>query len=270
MAQKGGKMHKLKILTLILFSLSFVSSTFAQSSKYQRPTKNVVTNPEEKKEEQKDSEKVDISDIEQKYWAPKDTDFSVVQSRAYTKTNRFSISVQGGLLINDTFNEGSLSSVSTNYFLSERHGFGITYVTGNLGNTKVIDNFRDQVGGTGGVEPDRGRINSYYGINYVWVPIYAKMSLLEKKILYFDMAISPSIGITNYEKLYEQGNIKESGFTYGIDISQYFYLNKNWAIRADLKNTWFSEKRVDFRRGTDISTETNNTTMFLMGFIYYH
>ncbi len=243
----------------------------AQSTQYQRPTKNVVNKAAPEKKTGKEDYKVDITDIEQKYWAPKDTDFSVVQSRAYTKANRFSLTVQGGSLINDTFNKGSLFAVSSNYFLSERHGFGLSYVSGDLGNTKVIDNFRYQVGGgAAGTEPDRGRLKHYYGINYVWVPIYAKMSLLEKKILYFDMAISPSIGMTSYNKLTDFKDIPESALTFGLDVSQYFYLNKNWAIRADLKNNWYNEKRVTFKTGESISTQSNNTTMFLLGFIYYH
>ena len=39
------------------------------------------------------TDKVDISDLEQKYWAPKDTDFSVVQNRTYTKEKRFTFSL---------------------------------------------------------------------------------------------------------------------------------------------------------------------------------
>jgi hypothetical protein len=31
------------------------------------------------------SEKVDVTDLEKKYWASKDTDFSVVQNRVYSK-----------------------------------------------------------------------------------------------------------------------------------------------------------------------------------------
>src|SRR5687768_17351365 len=37
-----------------------------------------------------ESEKLDIQGLEEKYWAPKDTDFSVVQNRTYTKAKRFS------------------------------------------------------------------------------------------------------------------------------------------------------------------------------------
>jgi outer membrane beta-barrel protein len=265
-------MNSKKNFLILILGITGCVSTFAQNTQYQRPEKNIV-NKQEPSTPKADKEeyKVDISDIEKKYWAPKDTDFSVVQSRTYNKANRFSLSLQGGLPINDTFNKGNFFGLSSNYFFNERHGLGLSYISAKLGNTKAIDNFRYQVGGgAAGTEPDRGRLSYYYGINYVWVPIYAKMSLLGQKILYFDMAISPSIGISNYDKLSDVKNISETAFTYGLDITQYYFLNKNWAIRADLKNNWYSEKRVTFKTGDPISTQTNTTTMFMMGFIYYH
>ncbi|MEO0335372.1 MAG: hypothetical protein AAF202_03205, partial [Pseudomonadota bacterium] len=52
------------------------------------------------KEEKKKTagDRVDISDLENKYWAPKDTDFKVVQNRLYTKEKRFSLSTGIGIL----------------------------------------------------------------------------------------------------------------------------------------------------------------------------
>ncbi|MCB0356758.1 MAG: outer membrane beta-barrel domain-containing protein [Bdellovibrionales bacterium] len=258
------------VITLVLLLTYNIAQ--AQSSQYQRPQKNTVNKDADKKPQTgKEDYKVDISDIEKKYWAPKDTDFSVVQSRAYTKANRLSVTLQAGPLINDTFNAGTNYSLTTNYFLSERHGFGLTYISSKLGDTKVIEDFRNDVGGgKAGAVPDWGRMKNYYGINYVWVPIYAKMSLLGQKILYFDMAISPNIGMTNYEKISEKGNQDDSGFTYGVDVSQYFFLTKNWAIRADLKNHWYKENIVNSADGTAKRTQTNNTTIFLLGVTYYH
>lgn len=265
-------MQTLNSVVAVLLLLIIHSASFAQSTQYQRPQKNVA-NPEttKKVETGKEDYKVDISDIEKKYWAPKDTDFSVVQSRAYSKEKRYSLTLQAGPLINDVYNSGLNYGLTANYFLSERNGFGLTYISSQLGDTKVIDSFRYDVGGgQAGAVPDWGRMTSYYGINYIWVPIYAKMSLLGKKILYFDMAISPHIGITNYEKISNVGNQADSAFTYGVDVSQYFFLNKHWAIRADLKNHWFKENVINSKDGTPKRTQTNNTTLFLLGITYYH
>src|SRR5665213_1189165 len=48
-------------------------------------------------------EKVDISDLENKYWAPKDTDFSVVQNRTYSKEHRWFFSAQYGIPVSDSY-----------------------------------------------------------------------------------------------------------------------------------------------------------------------
>src|SRR4051794_14929352 len=54
-----------------------------------------------------DDKKVDISDLENKYWAPKDTDFSVVQNRTYSKDHKFIASLQYGIPINDSHSDGA-------------------------------------------------------------------------------------------------------------------------------------------------------------------
>src|SRR3954454_2812075 len=53
------------------------------------------------------SDKVDVTELEKKYWAPKDTDFSVVQNRTYSKQGKFAISALYGLHIDDDFSKGS-------------------------------------------------------------------------------------------------------------------------------------------------------------------
>ncbi|MCB0389850.1 MAG: outer membrane beta-barrel domain-containing protein [Bdellovibrionales bacterium] len=251
--------------------LLFTIFSWGQSTQYQRPQKNVTNKKDDKtKTSDKQEYKVDISDIEKKYWAPKDTDFSVVQSRAYTKANRFSLSLQAGPVVSDVYNSGFNYSLTANYFTSERHGFGATYIHSNLGDTKVIEEFRYQVGGgKAGAVPDWGRMTSYYGINYIWVPVYAKMSLLGQKIIYFDMAFSPNIGMINYDKMSDVGNKTDSAFTYGLDVTQYFFLNKHWAIRADLKNFWFKENVIYSKDATPRNTRTNNTTIFSLGVTYH-
>ena len=264
-------MQTINIMLTASLLLFFANTSWAQSSQYQRPKKNVVNKGASKKAKTgKEDYKVDISDIEKKYWAPKDTDFSVVQSRAYSKAGRTSVTIQAGPLINDVYNSGLNYGLTVNYFKSERHGFGATYITSELGDTKVIEQFRFEVGGgLAGAVPDWGRQTSYYGLNYIWVPIYAKMSLLGKKILYFDMAISPHIGMTNYNKISEVGDESDSAFTYGLDLSQYFFLTKGIAIRADLKNHWYKENIVSSKDGTPKRTQTNHTTIFLLGLTYF-
>lgn len=219
---------------------------------------------------EKDSDKVDISDLEKKYWAPKDTDFSVVQNRTYSKEGKFFINLQSGPIVNDTYSEGYVSGGSLNYFFSERYGIQANYHVADLKTNKEINNLAVNYGS--GVLPDHGRFTSHYGIGFNFVPFYAKMSFLGKKILYFDMAITPHVGMTTYDQMIVDGNRSKSSFTYGIDFTQYFFIAKNIAIRADLKNQWFTEEVVGYanvNKGKKLRDETTQTTLFLLGVTFY-
>jgi hypothetical protein len=150
------------------------------------------------------NDKVDISDLENKYWAPKDTDFSVVQNRTYTKDGRIFLTGHYGQMVNDQYSEGTLTGGSLNYFFSERYGIQATYLAGDLKNSQGTN---DLINGFGsGVTPNHGKLSSYYGVGFSWVPFYAKMSFLGKKIIYFDMAITPTLGMTQYDQQIEGGN----------------------------------------------------------------
>lgn len=251
---------------LLAFAL-FSAPGAAQSKKAKAPKAKAV-----KEAPAGESDKVDISDLENKYWAPKDTDFSVVQNRTYTKEGRFALALQGGSLVNDGYSEGFVYGATANYFFSERYGIEATYITADLENNEPTNQLRDF---GGGVQPDFGRMTSYYGAGFNWVPFYAKMSVLGKKILYFDMAFTPSVGMMGYDQIIEGGKIGKSAFAYGIDVTQYFFLTNNFSIRIDLRNRWFQEDVAKYytsggvTRGTTFRTKTTNNTQFLLGVNFF-
>jgi outer membrane beta-barrel protein len=219
------------------------------------------------------ADKVDITDLETKYWAPKDTDFSVVQNRTFSKDHKIAISPQWGTPINDAHSEGTLLGITGNYFWSERMGVQLTYISADLSNNESTD---DLVKYGSGVQPDHGKLKSYYGVGYNFVPFYAKMSFWGKKIIYFDMAFTPHIGMTEYEQIIEGGNKSKSSLTYGLDVSQFFFFSRWLAIRVDLKNQWHSESVVRYH-GNGVTTFTGqkvgdkniHDTMFLIGAMFY-
>lgn len=216
-------------------------------------------------------DKVDISDIENKYWAPKDTDFNVVQNRTYTKEHRLALSVLYGPIINEGFSEGNSWALGLNYFLSERMGFQMDYISSDYRDTDVVNDFQAFAGS--GASPDYGRVKSYYGVGFNVVPFYAKMSLWGKKIMYFDMAITPTLGMTQYEALtYSMGGLDKEALTYGVDITQWFFLQRWFAIRIDLRNRWFKEDVVKYRgtgEGQKIRTKDSDNMLFLFGATFF-
>lgn len=263
MGLKNASMYR--IATSVALALSFIVSSAAQA---QGSAKASAGGPPK----QGADGKVDISDLENKYWAPKDTDFSVVQNRTFSKDNKILIAPQWGRLINDPYSEGNLFGLTANYFWSERMGVQLSYMKANLENNQAVKDLAT-LATTTGARPDHGKISSYYGVGYNLVPFYAKMSFWGKRIIYFDMAFTPHIGMTIYDQQIESGNKSKSALTYGIDISQLFFFNKYFAIRADLRNQWRSEEIVKYR-GTTMgqvvtSSKSQQDTLFLIGATFY-
>lgn len=215
-----------------------------------------------------ETDKLDISELEQKYWAPKDTDFSVVQNRTYTKAKRFALTPTYGTAVNNTFSSGNFYGIAANYYFSERTGVEFNYMKADLTDSDATKKFKSGLSG-GGVAPDFNREKEYMSIGYNFVPFYAKMSFMGSKIIYFDMQITPTIGLTKYEQQAQTGGKSENAFTYGLDITQYFFFHKNFAVRANLHNQWSSQDEVSFKTGTSIGSDTYNDTSFTIGLTWF-
>lgn len=270
--------------TWILLSLMVVSApAFGQSQTYKRKTttpaattpatsaiktdakssSGTATTPA-----QPDSEKLDISELEQKYWAPKDTDFSVVQNRTYTKAKRYAVSYMLGPIVNDPFNDGLNHVLSVNYYMDERMGVEFMFIQSDLSDSDATEKFRSLSGG--GVRPDFNRDVAFYGLGFNFVPFYAKMSFMGKKIIYFDMQVTPFLGMTTYEQQSDVKTPEETAFTYGLDITQYFFFSKNFAVRANLHNRFYKADVLAYQGGAVARpNDMTNTSMFLMGLTYF-
>jgi outer membrane beta-barrel protein len=223
--------------------------------------------------DKKADEKVDISDLENKYWAPKDTDFSVVQNRTYTKEKRFFLSLEYGIPVSDSYSTGNLYGFTGNYYFNERHGIQLQYIRADLHPNSAVS---DLANFASGVYANHGRMTNYYSLGYNFVPFYSKMSFMGKKIIYFDMAITPTLGNTTYTQLKKNGNSDVSALTYGFDVTQYFFFTNYLAARVDWKNQWYSQKVVRYQsdvygsEGAALNTKTIHDSLLLFGFTFFY
>ncbi len=218
-----------------------------------------------------ESDKLDVSDLEKKYWAAKDTDFNVVQNRTYTKAGRYAISLGFGPLLNDSWSEAVALNASASYYFSDRYGAELMYSYTDTKNSASTDRLISQ----GGV-PNHGKVKTYIGGAFNWVPIYAKMSVMNKSIIYFDMSFSPTLGMTTYEQQTEDGGRRKTSPTIGIDITQHFFLSKFFALRGDFKNRWYQEDIAAYRNSTaasypdrKIDSSFSRTSEIIFGATFY-
>lgn len=250
--------------TILMFILT-ASQAFAQQ-------------PADSKGEQRGSDKLDIKKLEQKYWAAKDDDFSVVQNRRYVKAERFYLTGAGGIPFNDPYSTGTIMSGSLGYFFNERWGLEASYNSASLSDNDAVKQFVD----TYGVIPDHNVFKSSYFLSGIWVPFYAKMSVVDKAIIYFDMGLSFGLGTLNYEITQVEGNLAKSAFAYKLGVFQQIFFSEHFAIRADLVNTWSTQDRmkyyvpgstvggVNVTGDRSLGAETINDTSLMIGITYWH
>lgn len=275
MSNKKQILHVLKILTFVGALLLAAPQARAEgagkgSGKGSAAAAAAAVSQGGMKSEENKSDKVDIKDLENQYWAAKDTDFSVVQNRAYTKEKRFALSAAYGLALNDSYNEGNIYQVSANYFWKERYGIQVDYQFADLKDGKLTGDLKS-VGG--GAAPDYNRMKSAYLVGFSYVPVYAKMSLLNKRIIYFDFAITPLIGMTTYQQqTYTLPAVTKEAFTYGFDISQYFFFSNHFAVRTSIRNQWYKQNVVKYSgtgQGTTVRDDDTSSFQFLMGLTFF-
>ncbi len=217
-------------------------------------------------------DKLDVTDLEKKYWAAKDSDFNVVQNRLFSKAGRFSLTANYGTLINDAWSDGPTMGANLGYYFSERWGVELAYSSTDTKDNKAADRLRLQNG-----YPNHNKMKNFYGAQVNWVPFYAKMSFLNSSILYFDMSASLGAGVTEYAQQMQEGAATKQAPTVTLDLSQHFFLNKWLALRIDYKNRFYNEEIVWFKKssvpaGRDRveSTELNHSTLLMLGLTVYY
>lgn len=224
---------------------------------------------EEKPKEKSDevSEELDVSRLEGQYWVAKDSQFKVVQNRLYKKEKRFSLLATWGPMINDQFSDGKGLLLGASYFLNERWGVELSYLTNSPKDNTLTTEFKERFG----VVPNHNKFDNYIGISGTWVPIYAKASLLDKKIIYYDLALSLGAGFAQYEQQFtDQANKMVSAPALSIDVTQQFYISHRWALRFSYMIRLYSEEIKDSRSPFSIREESYAQTSFLqLGIVFF-
>lgn len=215
-----------------------------------------------------DSDKLDIQKLEDKYWAAKDDDFSVVQNRAFTKAKRVFVTALYGVPINDPNSTGNISGLSTGYYLSERLGFEATYLKAAYRDNDATDQFKNEHG----TMPNHNKLADQITLSVNYVPLYAKMSFLDRKIIYFDMGVGLGFGQTTYDAQIVTGNRSQKGTHYGLDIFQHFFFSERIAFKLLYRNTWTQEERFRYKMNTgepesnrSLGNKSINDTTFMFG-----
>jgi outer membrane beta-barrel protein len=156
------------------------------------------------------------------------------------------------------------------YYFNDRWGVQLNYAVTNTQDNQAVQRLQGQLG-----YPDHNQIQNFYGAQVDWVPFYAKMSVLNWAIIYFDLQFALGAGMQTYSQQKIDGNTSVSTPALTFDVTQSFFLNKHFAVRVDLSNRWYSETTVKYNvapTGGHISngSDTTNATFLLLGLTLFY
>lgn len=258
----------------IVTALSIFASPLAnaQSSQYKRKAKPAAKKSAGKKAPAKSgsatNQKLDIENLEKRYWAPKDTEFKVVQNRKFNKAKRYNLSVMGGTLFNDSFSEGDNLLISSTHYFDEHNGLEVRL---EFPNQRPNEGAKE-VQAKGG-NPDQNFEDWAFSVNYNWIPFYGKISVLDNKIIYFDMAVYAGLGYVKYTQQVKDDyshfaeTLGSASFNFGI--SQQYFLSKHWALKLDVSSRYYKEERRLYQDGTSQGSFNQFNTYILFGGTYF-
>ena len=181
-----------------------------------------------------EDDRVNVDAIKEKYWAKgDDAELGVVQNRMYTKVGRFEVGTFGGVIISDPFLDVTSLGASIGYHFSEYFAVHVFGWKSFASNSSALDTFVRTEGATANTNDPK----SYIGTEGSASILYGKLSLLGKKIIYYDFHLLAGLGAT----------ATESGtyLTEHIGIGQQVYLNKSTSIRLDYRLMPYEEKILE-------------------------
>ena len=183
-------------------------------------------------------------------------DIAVISRRFLPKTNRFELTPNVGLVLNDVFFTDIVLGGRLGYYFTENYGIeaiGTAISTSPKGVTNELQNQRF-VNTAALAVP-----TAYYGLDFKWAPIYGKLGWLNKSIVPFDFYFSGGGGITGT-------NQNTSPPTIHLGTGQIFALKKWMALRWDL--SWYAYNSTSTVVGGSSGTFTNLHLTLGMSFFF--
>lgn len=222
----------MKTLALItMFALSASSLSFAAE----------VPQPKAEDAKKADSEKkteaVDISDLEENYWRPNQDELEVLQNRRYEKAGRFELGVHYGIYQGKDYVNSKSTGASLTYNLSNEFFLEVSQHKISNEDNEFLNAVRNRYGFT----PDFNRESQQTVLAAGWTPIYAKFSLLGKKISHFEMYFAPGIGRTKTLENHLSGH-----FT----IGQKFYITDHILFRLEWRMSRYTDRIITTQGAT--------------------
>lgn len=201
---------------------------------------------------------VDVGNIKKKYWTKgEDAGLRVIQNRTYSKEGKVELGIFAGSVATDPFLNVRNLGVLLGYFFNDEYGFNAIYWKNIVSESAALGTLKKETGATANTnEPD-----SYYGGEFSYSPIYGKLSLRGRLIIYYDFMLMAGAGLTKTET--------GSYFTPAVGLGQQIYLAKQTMLRLNYRLTYYKEnieeKTVLATKGKVIGSRSTFNDVITLG-----
>ena len=208
-----------------------------------------------------DDDRVNVDAIKEKYWAKGDeAELGVVQNRLYTKVGRFEVGTFAGMIMSDPFLSVTTLGASVGYHFSEYFAVHVFGWKAFSGPSSALTTFIQTEGATANTNQPK----SYLGSEASASLLYGKLSLIGKKIIYYDFHLLGGLGVTNTES--------GADLTGHVGIGQQVYLTKSASIRLDYRlmpyEEQIKEKVIPTKLGQVVDKRTNWSNSVTLGITF--
>lgn len=228
------------------------SSTVTNTDLTAEPTQN--EKPQVKKQDQ------EIKNITELNQLSPFSEVSVIQKKYLPKTERFQLFGGVSMVTNSPWFLNIGGKLSLSYNFTEAFGLELGGMFLSNSEREVAKEIHDN----NGLEPDLFvNTKAYYGIDVVWSPVYGKISLLNERIIPFDMYFSGGFGMSDTNS--QEGTVP----TFHLGTGQIFALSKAWAFRWDFSWTFFSATAISKGNATPPAKNSYNDLTLSAGLSFF-
>ena len=241
-----------KHLLLGLIIIIFAKNSFAQTPKATTPAQTPPPST-------LGATRVNINQIQQKYMTNNTNEIQVVQNRKYPKSGKFELGLSYGMLSADPFIDDTTLGAFVGYHFSEFWGLRAFYWKDSTSKSDGWNKAQTQ----SNIFINTNAAQSFTGAEIKFVPMYGKLSLLGKQIIYFDFNLFAGGGIRKTES----GSI----FSPVIGFGQQFYFTKYFVCGIDYRLMHYTETIIDQQKasptfGQSAGSRTSFTHNILLNF----
>jgi outer membrane beta-barrel protein len=176
-------------------------------------------------------ERIDVQSMKRRYWTVGNEDLmDVVQNRLYTKKGRLEAALRYGFWSDDPFISQKSIGVSLGYHLNEIfsiHGF---FASLSSANNQAWEQARQAAG----VVPDTNPEKSVMGAEARASLLYGKLSLLGKRIFYYDFNLAG--GLSQHKATVG------SSMGFFLGAGQQFFVTRNFFLTFDYRMLFHTDK----------------------------